>query len=222
MWLGSLPLPNDERRKKPQHHPRTTRPQDAIAHAGAALQPSTKTHSHDGGQRLRGRDERQQGGGAPVEGRHRPLEFCDESRARGDERLLRAARSRRPAVLRRLHAIDARRLREGRSWVVSFSISGPFGPSRDHDAPRRPRKLLQYRRSTSHRGATLSKRQKSIDCGGSSRRHFQRRKRSLQKPLQTTSRTGRNEFLDLSEWPGMKKGGSGKLRSMSWTARIEP
>ena len=29
-------------------------------------------------------------------------------------------RSRRPAVLRRLHAIDARRFQERRSWVVSF------------------------------------------------------------------------------------------------------
>ena len=38
--------------------------------------------------------------------------------------------ARRPAVLRRLHAIDARRLRESRSWVVSFSILRPFGPSR--------------------------------------------------------------------------------------------
>ena len=35
--------------------------------------------------------------------------------------------SRRPAVLRRLHAIDARRLRERRSGVVSFSNLGPFG-----------------------------------------------------------------------------------------------
>jgi len=39
-------------------------------------------------------------------------------------------RSRRPAVLRRLHAIDARRFQERRSWVVSFSILGPFGPRR--------------------------------------------------------------------------------------------
>ena len=30
--------------------------------------------------------------------------------------------SRRPAVLRRLHAIDARRLQERMSWLVSFSI----------------------------------------------------------------------------------------------------
>ena len=37
-------------------------------------------------------------------------------------------RARRPAVLRRLHAIDARRLQERRSWVVSFSILRPFGP----------------------------------------------------------------------------------------------
>ena len=39
-------------------------------------------------------------------------------------------RSRRPAVRRRLHAIDARRLQERRPWVVSFSISRPFGPRR--------------------------------------------------------------------------------------------
>ena len=57
-------------------------------------------------------------------------------------------RSRRPAVLQCLHAIDARRLQERRSWVVSFSILGPFGPRRatamlrtgDHgrDAARHP------------------------------------------------------------------------------------
>ena len=40
-------------------------------------------------------------------------------------------RTRRPAVLRRLHAIDARRLQERRSWVVSFSILRPFGPRRE-------------------------------------------------------------------------------------------
>ena len=40
-------------------------------------------------------------------------------------------RSRRPAVLRRLHAIDARRLQERRSWLVSFSILRPFGPRRE-------------------------------------------------------------------------------------------
>ena len=34
--------------------------------------------------------------------------------------------TRRPAVLRRLHAIDARRLHERRSWVVSFSILSRF------------------------------------------------------------------------------------------------
>ena len=39
-------------------------------------------------------------------------------------------RSRRPAVLRCLHAIDARRLQERSSWVVSISILRPFGPSR--------------------------------------------------------------------------------------------
>ena len=45
------------------------------------------------------------------------------------------ARSRRPAVLRRLHAIDARRLQERRSWVVSFFILSAF--RRDRDAIRR-------------------------------------------------------------------------------------
>ena len=36
-------------------------------------------------------------------------------------------RSRRPVVLWRFHFINTSRLRESRSWVVSFSISGPFG-----------------------------------------------------------------------------------------------
>ena len=39
-------------------------------------------------------------------------------------------RSRRPAVLRCLHAIDATRVHQTRSWVVSFLILGPFGPRR--------------------------------------------------------------------------------------------
>ena len=37
-------------------------------------------------------------------------------------------RSRRPAVLRCLHAVDATRVHQTRSWVVSFSILRPFGP----------------------------------------------------------------------------------------------
>ena len=37
-------------------------------------------------------------------------------------------RSRRPVVLRRLHAVDATRVHQTRSWVVSFSILRPFGP----------------------------------------------------------------------------------------------
>ncbi len=40
-------------------------------------------------------------------------------------------RSRRPVVRRRLHAIFMNRLRERWTWVVSFFILGPFGPSRD-------------------------------------------------------------------------------------------
>jgi hypothetical protein len=39
-------------------------------------------------------------------------------------------RSRRPAVLRRLHAIDATRVHQTRSWVVYFLILRSFGPRR--------------------------------------------------------------------------------------------
>jgi hypothetical protein len=39
-------------------------------------------------------------------------------------------RSRRPAVLRRLHAVDATRVHQMTSWVVSLLILRPFGPSR--------------------------------------------------------------------------------------------
>ena len=46
----------------------------------------------------------------------------------------RRVRTQRPAAMRCLHAIDARRLRESRSWVVSFLISGPFGPRRSAQA----------------------------------------------------------------------------------------
>ena len=50
----------------------------------------------------------------------------------------RGVRSRRPVVLRRLHAIDARCLRERWTWVVSFSILRPIRTaSSDRDAPRR-------------------------------------------------------------------------------------
>ena len=43
-------------------------------------------------------------------------------------------RSRRPTVLRCLHAVDATRVHQTRSWVVSFSI---FEAVRTRDAPRR-------------------------------------------------------------------------------------
>ena len=43
---------------------------------------------------------------------------------------LKTVPSQRPAVPRRLRAIFMNRLRERRSWVVSFSILRPFGPSR--------------------------------------------------------------------------------------------
>ena len=50
----------------------------------------------------------------------------------GDGEMISDGASRRSggiAVLWRLHAIDARRLQERRSWVVSFSILRPFGPT---------------------------------------------------------------------------------------------
>jgi predicted unusual protein kinase regulating ubiquinone biosynthesis (AarF/ABC1/UbiB family) len=40
-------------------------------------------------------------------------------------------RSRRPAVPRSLHAVDATRFRETRPWEVSFLILRPFGPRRE-------------------------------------------------------------------------------------------
>ena len=48
------------------------------------------------------------------------------------------ARSRRPAVLRRLHAIDATLVHQTRSWVVSFSILRSFGPRRETRHSTRP------------------------------------------------------------------------------------
>ena len=47
--------------------------------------------------------------------------------AKGTRELL-SVRSRRPAVLRCLHAIDATRFHQTRSWVVSFLLKRPFGP----------------------------------------------------------------------------------------------
>ncbi len=47
-----------------------------------------------------------------------------------DKHIKDTVRSRRFEVLRRLHAIDARRLEERSSWLVSFSMLGRFGPRR--------------------------------------------------------------------------------------------
>ena len=47
-----------------------------------------------------------------------------------EELMNNVVKSRRPAVLRCLHAIDATRVHQTRSWVVSFLILRPFGPSR--------------------------------------------------------------------------------------------
>ena len=49
-------------------------------------------------------------------------------RAKKAEGFAKKARSRRPAVLRRLHAIDATRVHLTMKWVVSFPNSRPFGP----------------------------------------------------------------------------------------------
>ena len=47
-----------------------------------------------------------------------------------EELMNNVVKSRRPAVLRCLHAIDATRVHLTMTWVVSFSILRPFGPSR--------------------------------------------------------------------------------------------
>ena len=53
----------------------------------------------------------------------------DTQPAFDDERFTKhLVRSRRPAVLRRLHAIDATRVHLTMTWVVSFSSLRPFGP----------------------------------------------------------------------------------------------
>ena len=59
----------------------------------------------------------------------------DDGPGRPTEFMGHCVRSRRPAVLRCLHAIGATRLQERRSWLVSFSNLSEFGPNRD--APRR-------------------------------------------------------------------------------------
>ena len=51
-------------------------------------------------------------------------------RAKKAEGFAKKVRSRRPAVLRRLHAIDATRVHLTMKWVVSFWILRPFGPRR--------------------------------------------------------------------------------------------
>ena len=48
-----------------------------------------------------------------------------------EELMNNVVKSRRPAVLRCLHAIDATRVHQTRSWVLSFSSLRPFGPRRD-------------------------------------------------------------------------------------------
>ena len=60
-----------------------------------------------------------------------------------------AVRSRRPAVLRRLHFTETTRGHLTMTWVVSFSSLRPFGPRRDRDAPRR--KVRTRRRSPTRR-----------------------------------------------------------------------
>ena len=78
--------------------------------------------------------------GELVEGMQKELEIlAPQLVVKGkevDEMMVVIVRSRRPAVLRCLHAIDARRLQERMSWVVSFSILRPFGPSRATATPR--------------------------------------------------------------------------------------
>ena len=60
---------------------------------------------------------------ADVEGAQKVEKRPGEGKISGTE-----ARSRRPAVLWRLHAVDATRVHLTMKWVVSFSILRPFGP----------------------------------------------------------------------------------------------
>ena len=62
---------------------------------------------------------------AHVEGAQKVEEGPGKGKISGTE-----ARSRRPAVLRRLHAVDATRVHLTMKWVVSFSNLTPFGPRR--------------------------------------------------------------------------------------------
>ena len=72
--------------------------------------------------------------GELVEGMQKELEIlAPQLVVKGkevDEMMVVIVRSRRPAVPRCLHAIDATRLHERRRWVVSFLILRPFGPRR--------------------------------------------------------------------------------------------
>ena len=56
-----------------------------------------------------------------------------------EELMNNVVKSRRPAVLRCLHAIDATRVHQTRSWVVSFSNLGRFGPRRAIESRPRPK-----------------------------------------------------------------------------------
>jgi hypothetical protein len=67
-----------------------------------------------------------------VEDPRRKGVFCASYQTLDAREKLSKSASRRSggiAVLWRRHAIDARRLQERRSWVVSFSILRPFGPT---------------------------------------------------------------------------------------------
>ena len=58
--------------------------------------------------------------------------------------------NRRPAVLRCLHAIEATRFHQTRSWVVSFLILRSFGPSRGIESRCGPNRL-KFGPETTHR-----------------------------------------------------------------------
>ena len=59
--------------------------------------------------------------------------------AEKDEKMVNLVRFRRPVVWRRPHFIHTIRVHLTMKWVVSFSIFGPFGPSRLHTGPRADR-----------------------------------------------------------------------------------
>ena len=74
----------------------------------------------------------------PTDVKRRVKRTATNSRGFADDEFTKR-NGRRPVVLWCLHAIDATRLQERRSWVVSFSILSRFGPHQDRASHRHQR-----------------------------------------------------------------------------------